>query len=186
MRYDVLACVMTVVLVSLAMPIYAHDVQMNLKYSIGTDDRIYADGSEIIGNSQLMEMSKKYIVSQSSGIVAGLVFAGSVFNSLGMTTGGNDYTISIQQGDENKFIILMTNGTYETVDEKYESVGELLSTSFGYAIGKSINFMLYLQLRNHDVDIIDSVFWQGERVLQVRNEGKNERGITKISITKIK
>ena len=172
---------------ALAAPIYGHDVQMNLRYNIDADDRIYANKTLVSGtNNEWQNLEKKYIVSQSSGIVAGLVFAGSVFNKIVFVRHGTDYTLSMNQDNDNRFVIVMTNGTYEDVDKKYESVGRLLPTSFGHTVEKSINFMLYLQLQNYNADILESVSWQGQRVVQVRNEGKNERGITEISITKVR
>ncbi|MBI5332456.1 MAG: hypothetical protein HZB65_02700 [Candidatus Aenigmarchaeota archaeon] len=170
----------------LAVPIYGHDVQMNMRYNIGNDDKIYANNTQLAGDGEWIGLEKNYIVSQSSDIVAGLVFAGSVFNKIGFARHGPDYTLSMNQGDDNKFIIVMTNSSHEDIDKKYESVGKLLSTSFGHAVGKGANFIVYLQLQYYDIDILDSFFWQGERVIQVRNEGKNERGITKIAVTKIR
>ena len=172
--------------VLLLVPIsFAYNVEMNFRYKISTSDEIYAGGLKQNADSTLTNLEKKYIVSQTAGTVAGLVFAGSSMNSLTLKT-GSDYTFSINQvEDNNRLLIVLTNGTYSTIASKYESVGALLSTSFGYPILKSINFPILLQLQYDNIDIINSFFWQGQKTLQITNEGR-VGGITKISIKQVR
>lgn len=171
----------------LAIPSFAYDVEMNLRYKIGNSDQIYSNGIQYSADSVFTEAGKKYIVSQGLGVSAGLVFAGEIFNSMSLKKYPGDYSISMKQsGDDNRFIIVFTNGTYQNIDDKYESVDRLLSTSFGYEIKKSVNYPLFLQIQYNTIDIINSAMWQGQKTIQVRNEGKNDRGITQVSVRAVK
>ncbi|GEM_PF-5275595 len=165
---------------------FAHTVEMNFKYKISSSDDIYINGVKQSGDISFLDLDKRYAVSQSGTTVAGLVFAGNVFNGL-IYKSGSIYTFTMKEDqDENRFLIVLTNGSYSTIDFKYESVGKLLSTSFGYPIYTANNFPIALQLQYDEVDIVNNLNWQGQKTLQVTNEGKNERGVVKIAIRQIR
>lgn len=176
-----------VVILSLFVSVgFSHTVEMNLKYKISDNDQVYINGIRQTGDVSFLDLDKKYAVSQNNGAVAGLVFAGDVFNGL-VYRSGAIYSFTMKQdADGNRFLVVLTNGSYSSVDSKYESVGKLLSTSFGYPIYTASNFPLALQLQYDDVDIVDNLNWQGQKTLQVTNEGKNERGVVKIAIRQIR
>ena len=166
--------------------VLAYDVEMNFRYRIAENDQIYIGGMQQTADGNWTDIEKKYIASQSNGIVSGVVFAGSMLNGIGLKLYGSDYAFRMNQaGSDNRFLIVLTNGTYNTVDSKYESVGRMLSTSFGYSIAKVVNFPIVLQLQYDDIDITDSVPWQGQKTLQITNEGRID-GRVKISIKHIR
>ncbi|MBI4895829.1 MAG: hypothetical protein HY831_05030 [Candidatus Aenigmarchaeota archaeon] len=165
---------------------FAHTVEMNFKYKISSSDDIYINGIRQNGDISFLALDKKYGVSQSGTTVAGLVFAGNVFNGLTYRS-GSIYSFTMKQDEDgNRALIVLTNGSYSTIDSKYESVGKLLSTSFAYPIYTANNFPIALQLQYDDTDLVNDLNWQGQKTLQVTNEGKNDRGVVKIAIRQIR
>ncbi len=166
----------------LALPVYAHTVTMNLKID-GTNP-VYADSSQITTDTNFVNMNKKYLIT-TDNTVFGVVFAGSRFIDASVKTSPTSFRMS-QNYDDNRFLVAFTKTSWQRFDEKYESVGKLLSTTFGSFSKQVVNaFPVYLNLQYYDIDIINNLSWTGQKSLLIKNEGKDGRGLTKVSIQPI-
>ena len=95
-----------------------------------------------------------------------------------------------QSLDGNRFLIVFTNGTSANIRDKMNLLGDkkILPKAFGFrSYSSPDSFPLFLKLQYDDMDITAKARWTaGAREIVIRNEGKNDRGVPKISIRVMK
>lgn len=161
--------------------VYGRTAAMNLAYHLGAakdDDSVF--------------YGKDYIASEEGSSVLGIASSGYPFGtSHNSSYSAADYLISMEQSlEKNRFLILFTNGTYSNIKDKMNLLGEkrIPPKTFGFrSYSSPDSFPLFLKLQYDDIDITTKARWTaGAREIVIRNEGKNDRGLPKISIRVMK
>jgi hypothetical protein len=171
---------------------FAHTVTMNMAYNISVNDTIYANGSNYSaqGSNLLITFTspaKKYISSNASSSVAGIMFAGSDFVSIQLNTSSGIPRLSMSQlHGSNRFLIFFTNGTYANPDSS-AAVAEdskiIPRTIGGLAVPQPLSYVLYMRLEHPEMDITSRSRWGSGFVnLMIKNRGRTAEGLANVTI----
>lgn len=158
----------------------ARTVTLNLAFSFGNkaDDTI--------------QRQAEFASSQEGDTVLALVASGRAFaseNVTGFTT--NEYLLRVNQSAEtNRFLLVFTKGTNQTIREKLQLVGnrKVPSTRFGNLnVTASSAFTLFLRLEYESLNIVSRArLAAGNHEFVIRNEGDDSEGRTKIAVEVIR
>lgn len=143
-----------------------------------------------IGDSKSGEaftVEETYIIAEDSNITAGMIsVSGTSGTQLDESYSSPDY--SLEMRSYNNAIILLTffNGTNSSITEKLGSLGEgkILPSAIGsatYSIPSVVP--VWLRLAYNDINIVNRQrIPAGASTLIITNEGRDERGLPKVSV----
>ena len=187
MRYLLLA-----LLAVLILPIaFAHTVTLNLAMHIGNDvNNVHVNSTDYSMSPNLLTFSnldKKYISANSSSTIAAAVSAGTFLNArLNTTYNFTHYLLQMtQDSDKNRFLITVTNGTYNDIEDRLGMIQatRMVSSTFGkFVVQVPSSFMTFIRLEYTNVDITGLVEWSGIGQLQIRNKGPTSRAIPNVTL----
>ncbi|MBI5061179.1 MAG: hypothetical protein HZB67_02595 [Candidatus Aenigmarchaeota archaeon] len=154
---------------------YGRSVKMNLAFHIGDSK----------SNDEINYGNKYAIVNDS--VAAGLLFSGAEVFNTSVNTGysSSDNMLQLKQSlDGNKFYIVCAKSNFSGVYSKVSQIDKdrLLAKTFsGYEQTKPRVFPVFIRLEYENVDILNKTDIKRGTLL-VKNEGKDERGLWRISL----
>jgi hypothetical protein len=161
------AALFVLILLVLVVPAFAHDVTMQLSFSM-PGATIHANDSDITGSIIFTNISKPYIAANKTGSVLALVFAGLDFQTLSYIPA---HTFAItQKAVGNRVLLVLTNGSWANVDAK-ANIKPFPVGRFGFFASNTQTFDSFALLQYQTIDIISDLGWDGKRSVAVRNVG---------------
>jgi len=157
---------------------FAHSVGMNLRFHIsGTSDDIHVNGTDYSGSSLSLvfgDLSRPYISSERNGAVVALI-AASPITRIALDTRSDPYLFSIEQNDDQRLLVALTNGTWSDIESK--ASGKTPASVFGKLAPPIIAPGLALQLQPFGAEI-NGLIESGQ--ILIRSLGKSRLPIIDI------
>ncbi len=183
----------TLVLFSLLLAVdaaSAHTVTLNYAFHIGADkdNIIHVNDTDFNATqanlSAFTALDRKFITSERTGVVFGLVFAGKTFlnASLNTTYTAADYILQMKQSAErDRFLVTFTNGTWRNIDNA-AAQSAMPSKTFGDIIKIARAVPLFIRAEYDTIDINNRLRWDGSAKIAIRNQGI-VNGLTNVTLT---
>jgi len=182
-----------VVVLMLLPAVLAHTVTVNLVMHIGSNinNTIHVNETDynVSPSTSLTfsNLAKKYISANSTTSIAAIVSAGTLLNiRMNNTYNSTHYLLQMtQDSDKNRFLIAMTNGTYNDIDDRLAMIDNLktVSSTFGKFITVApSSFTTFIRLEYTNVDIDRIVEWSGIGRLLIKNRGLTGRGVPNVTL----
>ncbi|GEM_PF-3073251 len=103
-------------------PAFAATVSMNFRFNVDSvsNDAIHVNETTFLNDNvnQTMKPAKPYISSEYAGKLVALAFAGGGFLNIRLDTQSDPYLFRMTQEEtDNRFILAVTNGTWQKIDQ---------------------------------------------------------------------
>ena len=171
----------------------AHTVTINLVMHIGNDINNTLHINETDYNVSpstsltFSSLDKRYISANNTTSIVAIAAAGTLLNiRFNNTYNSTHYLLQMtQDSDKNRFLIAMTNGTYNDIDDRLAMIDNLktVSSTFGKFITVApSSFTTFIRLEYTNVDIDRIVEWSGIGRLLIKNRGLTGRGVPNVTL----
>lgn len=167
-------------------------ISTNLAFHISNEDSIRVNDTTISSTSPIEQTyipSKKFISSNSSGVVMGMVSAGTYLYNITLNTSypGDDYLMIMREDyEDNRILMPFTSGNWQTIEDRLYEVryDRIVGTTFGnFEVSSPDEIWLFVAMIFRDINITQSErFGTGTYDIVIRNLGKLNN-LTRIEIS---
>ena len=166
---------------------YANQINTTKFTIFGGEETAPTSSSALSTSLTFVNLNNRYISANSTTSIAAIASAGTLLNiRFNNTYNSTHYLLQMtQDSDKNRFLIAMTNGTYNDIDDRLAMIDNLKTVSSTF--GKFLNvapssFTTFIRLEYTNVDIDRIVEWSGIGRLLIKNRGLTGRGVPNITL----